>query len=139
MKKVLVKVKGTQGIDGENAVIELATEGTLREFDGDFIITYCEDPTQSGSKTKTQLTIQKNGSVILDRHGDLNSRLIITQGERNNCLYAIPQGSMTLGIYGKEVKNNMTSRGGTVKMVYSIDMNLQPLSDNEVEIYVEER
>lgn len=139
MKKVLVKVKGTQGIDGENSVIELSTEGTLREFEGDFIITYNDDPTESGSKTKTQLTIQKGGTVILERRGDLNSRLIITEGERNNCLYAIPQGSMTLGIYGKSVKSNMTLNGGSVKMVYSIDMNLQPLSDNEVEIFVEER
>ena len=139
MKKVLVKVKGVQGIDGEKSVIELATEGTLREFDGDYIITYSEDPTESGSKTKTQLTVQKGGTVILDRHGDLNSRLIITEGERNNCIYAIPQGSMTLGIYGKQVKCDMTENGGMVKMIYSIDMNLQPLSDNEVEIFVEER
>ena len=139
MKKVLVKVKGTQGVDGENAVIELSTEGTLREFDGDYIITYCDDPTESGESTKTQLTIQKNGTVILDRRGDLNSRLVITEGERNNCLYAIPQGSMTLGIYGKQVVSNMTASGGTLKMVYSIDMNLSPLSDNEVEIFVEER
>lgn len=139
MKKVLVKVKGTQGVDGENSVIELSTEGTLREFEGDYIITYSDDPTESGEKTKTQLTIQKNGTVILDRRGDLNSRLVITERERNQCLYAIPQGSMTLGIYGKQVKSNMTDRGGTVKMVYSIDMNLQPLSDNEVEIFVEER
>ena len=139
MKKVLVKVKGTQGIDGEKAVIELSTEGTLRQFEGDYIITYSEDPTESGCKTKTQLTIQKSGTVILDRRGDLNSRLVITEGERNNCLYAIPQGSLTLGIYGKEVKSNMTAHGGTVKMIYSIDMNLEPLSDNEVEIFVEER
>ncbi len=139
MKKVLVKIKGKQGLDGDESVIELATEGTLREFEGDYIITYSEDPTESGSKTKTQLTIQKSGSVILDRRGDLNSRLIITEGERNNCLYSIPQGSMTLGIYGKEVNSNMTSHGGTVKMIYSIDMNLMPLSDNEVEIFVEER
>ncbi|MBE6809454.1 MAG: DUF1934 domain-containing protein [Ruminococcaceae bacterium] len=139
MKKILVKVKGTQVIDGESAVIELTTEGTLREFEGDYIITYSDDPTESGTQTKTQLTIQKNGTVILDRRGDLNSRLIITEGERNNCLYAIPQGSMTLGIYGKQVKSNMSSCGGSLKMVYSIDMNLTPLSDNKVEIFVEER
>ena len=139
MKKVLVKVKGTQGVDGENSVIELSTEGTFREFEGDYIITYSDDPTESGNNTKTQLTIQKSGTVILDRRGDLNSRLVITEGERNQCLYAIPQGSMTLGIYGKQVTSNMTASGGTLKMVYSIDMNLQPLSDNEVEIFVEER
>ena len=139
MKKVLVKVKGIQGVDDDKTVIELSTEGTLREFDGNYIITYSEDPTESGNKTKTQLTVQKDGSVVLDRRGDLNSRLVITQGERNNCLYAIPQGSMTLGIYGKQVISNMTDCGGTVKMIYSIDMNLEPLSENEVEIFVEER
>ncbi len=137
MKKVLVKVKGVQGVDGDETVIELTTEGTLREFEGDYIITYSEDT--DGGKTKTQLTVQKGGSVILERRGDITSRLIITQGERNNCLYAIPQGSLTLGIYGKEVTSTLKDSGGTVKMVYTIDANLTPISENRVEIIVEER
>lgn len=139
MKKVLVKVKGVQGVDGEETVIELATEGTLREFEGDYIISYSEEATADTAKTKTQLTVQKSGTVILERRGDINSRLIITQGERNNCLYAIPQGSLTLGIYGKEVTSTLCDKGGTVKMVYSIDANLTPISENRVEITVEER
>lgn len=139
MKKVLVKIKGTQGLDGDEAVIELATEGTLRRFEDEYIISYSEDQTVEGSTVKTQLTIKKDNTVILERRGDLNSRLIITEGERNNCLYAIPQGSLTLGIYGKEVKSDMAESGGRVKMIYTIDMNLQPLSENEVEILVEER
>ena len=138
MKKVLVKVKGIQGVDGDETVIELTTEGTLREFEGDYIITYSEN-SADGVKTKTQLTVQKDGSVILERRGDITSRLIITQGERNNCLYAIPQGSLTLGIYGKEVTSSLCSSGGTVKMIYSIDANLTPISENRVEIVVEER
>lgn len=139
MKKVLVKIKGIQGLDDDKAVIELSTEGTLRRFENEYIITYSEDQTVEGSKIKTQLTVKDSGTVILERRGDLNSRLIITEGERNNCLYAIPQGSLTLGIYGKEVKSNMTEHGGTVKMVYTIDVNLEPLSENTVEITVEER
>ncbi len=139
MKKVLVKVKGIQGLDDDKVVIELATEGTLRRFEGDYIITYSEDQTVEGGKIKTQLTVKSDNTVILERRGDLNSRLIITEGERNNCLYAIPQGSLTLGIYGKEVKNNLTECGGTIKMVYTIDVNLEPLSENTVEILVEER
>lgn len=139
MKKVLVKIKGIQGLDGERDVIELSTEGTLRVFENEYIITYSEDQTVEGSKTKTQLTVKNDNTVILERRGDLNSRLVITAGERNNCLYAIPQGSLTLGIYGKEVKADLTERGGTVKMSYSIDVDMQPLSENEVEILVEER
>lgn len=139
MKKVLVKIKGIQGLDDDKAVIELATEGTIRRFEDEYIITYTEDQTVEGSKIKTQLTVKDSGTVILERRGDLNSRLIITEGERNNCLYAIPQGSLTLGIYGKEVKCDLRDSGGTVKMVYTIDVNLEPLSENTVEITVEER
>ena len=85
------------------------------------------------------LTVQKNNSVILERRGGLNSRLIITKGERNNCLYAIPQGSLTLGIYGKEVTSTLTENGGSLRMAYNIDANLTPISENIVEITVEER
>ncbi len=139
MKKVLIKIKGTQGVDGEQAVIELATEGVMRYFEDEYVITYSDEQTVEGSKTKTQLTVKNNKTVILERRGDLNSRLVITEGERNSCLYAIPQGSLTLGIYGKEVKCNLTEQGGYIKMAYTIDTDLVPLSENVVEITVEER
>jgi len=138
MKKVLVKVKGIQTVDGDETVMELTTEGTFRKFEGDYIITYSEEQ-EDGGKTKTLLTVQKNNSVILERRGALNSRLIITKGERNNCLYAIPQGSLTLGIYGKEVTSTLTENGGSLRMAYNIDANLTPISENIVEITVEER
>lgn len=139
MKKVLIKVKGVQGVDGDNTVIELVTEGTLRKFENEYTITYTEEQTVEGSKTKTVLTVQSDNTVVLERRGDLNSRLVITKGERNNCLYAMPQGTLSLGIYGKEVKSTLTESGGTVKMVYTIDANLEPISENTVEIFVEER
>lgn len=139
MKKVLIKIKGTQGLDGDNAVIELTTEGTFRQFDDEYIITYSEEQTIEGSKTKTQLTVKPDKTVVLEQRGELNSRLVITEGVRNNCLYAIPQGSLTLGIYGKEVKHNLDDNGGNIKMVYTISANMQPLSENTVEITLEER
>ncbi|MDO4607589.1 MAG: DUF1934 domain-containing protein [Clostridia bacterium] len=139
MKKVLIKIKGTQGADDEQAVIELATEGVMRQFEDEYILSYSDDQTVEGSNTKTQLTVKGDKTVILERRGDLNSRLVITEGERNQCLYAIPQGSLTLGIYGKEVKCNLNESGGRLKMAYAIDANLEPLSENTVEITVEER
>lgn len=139
MKKVLIKIKGTQGVDYDSSVIELATEGVMRQFEDEYVITYSDDQTVEGSKTKTQLTVKNEKTVILERKGDLNSRLIITQGKRNQCLYAIPQGSLTLGIYGKSVDCDLNENGGHIKMSYAIDANLEPLSENSVEITVEER
>lgn len=139
MKKVLVKIKGVQDPQGEGAVIELCVEGTLRRFEDEYIITYIEDSTIEGASVKTRLTVKKDKTVVLERSGELNSKLVITEGERNSCLYSITQGSLTLGIYGKEVKANLTESGGNVKMSYTIDANLGLLSENTVEIFVEER
>ena len=69
MKKVLIKIKGTQGLDGDNAVIELTTEGTFRQFDDEYIITYSEEQTIEGSKTKTQLTVKPDKTVVLEQRG----------------------------------------------------------------------
>ena len=52
MKKVLVKVKGTQGIDGDKTVIELATEGTFRHFEDEYIIVVNKPPLMPVHPTK---------------------------------------------------------------------------------------
>lgn len=139
MKKVLIKVKGTQALDGEESVIELVTEGILKQFENDYIITYTENETIEKARVKTRLTVKNGKTVVLERYGALNSRFLITEGERNSCLYTVSQGSLALGIYGKEVTADFNKNGGTVKMVYTIDANLEPLSENKVEISVEER
>lgn len=139
MKKVLIKIKGTQSDGQDNAVIELDTEGILKVLPDGFALKYQENQTIEGGNIKTMLTVKGNDTVILERSGDLSSRLIITEGVRNNCPYAIPQASLTLGIYGKEVNYDLNECGGTVKMVYTLDTNLQMLSENTVEITVEER
>ena len=38
MKRVLVKIKGIQGLGDDKDIIELSTEGTLRAFDDEYII-----------------------------------------------------------------------------------------------------
>ncbi len=139
MNKVLIKIKGTQENGDDKSVIELSTEGVMRHFEDEYVLTYSESQTVEGSKLKTQLTVQGGKTVILERRGDLNSRMVITEGERNSCIYSIPQGSLALGIYGKEVKCDMNEHGGYIKMAYAIDANLEPLSENIVEITVEER
>lgn len=138
MTKVLIKIKGVQGLGDTKDTIELKTEGVLRCIDNDYVITYTENQTVEGGTIKTKLTVMGNDTVVLERRGDLNSRLVIIEGKHNDFFYSMPQGSLTLGLYAKEVKVNLTEHGGTVKMFYTIDANNEPLSENEVEITVEE-
>lgn len=139
MKNVLLKITGTQGFESQNDKTELIAEGTLTVSENEFVITYDDEQILLGSKTKSKLTVKQDNTVILERVGELNSKFVITEGERNTCLYAIPQGTMTLGINGKKVINELTENGGRLKMSYTIDANLRTVSENEVDILVEER
>lgn len=139
MKKVMIKIRGTQGLGGEKDVIEFATEGTLRQVGGDYILSYLDGAVMNSEKIRTRVIASGEKSVVLERTGAIKSKLFIEKGVRNNCFYSVPEGSLTLGIYGKEIENSLSENGGKIKMVYTLDTDLKLLSENSVEISVEGR
>lgn len=139
MKEVIIKIKSTQGLDGEKETIEFSSVGEMREENGKTVLFYCDNATMEGASIKTSLTVSGEKSIMLERTGDINSKLLIEKGVRNNCFYSVPQGNITLGIYGKEIKNRLTTSGGSIKMIYTIDADMNPISENTVEIKVSGR
>lgn len=137
MDNVIIKIKGIQSIDGRSETMELTTEGKICTENGKIVLRYEEGEMMGECKVLTKLTTEGK-SVVLERNGDLSSKLIIEEGVRNSCFYSMPHGEFMLGIYGKEVKNDLTSCGGRLKMFYIIDTNLHPVSENMVEITVKE-
>lgn len=142
MKKVLITIRGTQGVDNDSQAVEFMTCGLLRKTaNDDYVISYDDDrilSEQSKKSVKTRLTIEKNDRVTIERGGDLSSRIVIEKGVRNSCLYSVSNMDLTLGIYGKTVKNDMGETGGSLSMTYSVDADLRPISENKVEITVKE-
>ncbi len=137
MRDVVIKIKGSQGIDQNDLeVIEFSTVGTMEKTDDGFVLRYEEGQMLGVGKVSTTLTAKGDDTVVLAREGALNSRLIIRRGRRTSCLYSIPQGELTLGIYGKTVDVRLDQTGGTVYLDYAIDTDLKPLSNNIVEIEV---
>ncbi|MBO4734505.1 MAG: DUF1934 domain-containing protein [Clostridia bacterium] len=139
MKNVIIRIKGTQGLGEDKSVIEFSSEGTLARSGEGFRLNYCEDAiTEGRGSIKTTLTAGKN-SVVLEREGAISSKLLIEKGVRNNCFYSVPEGNLTLGIFGKEVDVRLNGNGGKIRMVYTLDTNMQLISENTVEINVRER
>ena len=139
MKKVMIKIRGIQGLGDEKDVIEFTTEGTLRKADGDYILSYLDEAVIDNQKIKTRVIASADKSVTLERTGAVKSKLFIEKGVRNNCFYSVPEGSLTLGIYGKEIENSLSEDGGKIKMVYTLDTDLRLISENSVEISVQGR
>ena len=139
MKDVLIKIKGIQGAeDSEKDVIEFSTDGSMEINDGTVTLIYNEGQMMEGADIKTKLEASGDDTVIMERTGSMNSRLVIKKKTRNNCFYSTPYGSLTIGIFGEEIDNRLSGNGGTLKMVYSIDSGGRLISKNEVEITVRE-
>lgn len=140
MKKVLITIRGTQ--DGaEDEAIEFMTEGTMRKSDSDYIISYNDTQILGDTEkcgVKTRVMTHGDDKVVIERGGGVSSRLVIEKGVRTGCLYSIPQGDLTLGVYGKSIKNRITDSGGKLSMTYTVDADMRHLSENTIEITVKE-
>lgn len=138
MKDALIKIKGVQGIDGDTDIIEYTTTGRFGMKNDGFYMSYFESEAMGEDPIKTVVHIKGDDTVILQRSGGMNSRLVVEKGKRNTCFYSTPHGSLSIGIFGEAVINSLKENGGSLSMCYTIDSNSQLISRNKVEISVKE-
>lgn len=135
-KKALIKVIGKQRYDESgNDKIELTTIGTLEETEKDYILSYNEELEPHTAPIKTRLTVGKDEKrVELMRSGAFGSLLIIERSSRNLCTYATEYGDLLMGIYGKNIENEIGENKGKISFDYDIDINGALTSQNEVTV-----
>ena len=138
IKDVLITVVGIQGIDGEEDTVELTTEGRFGLRDGKYFLSYDEGQIVEAGRVKTKIFINSPDSVVLQRTGDISSRMEITAGERKSCFYSTPVGDICIGIYGENIELDLKENGGNINLVYTIDSDLKLISRNRVKITFKE-
>ncbi len=138
MKDVIISIKGEQASDENSETIELTTDGRFGEKNGSFLILYDESKMLGANRVKTCLYIKPDNSVILQRTGDIESRLIVEAGKRSVCCYSTSHGELSIGIFGEFVKTELSGNGGRISMKYTVDSNLKLISRNTVNISVRE-
>lgn len=139
MKDVIINISGEQGIDNDSDKIELTTVGRFGEKNGSYYLTYDEtEMLEVGGAVKTGIYIKPDKSVILQRTGSVESRLVVEEGKRSVCCYNTSAGELLIGIFGEKVKTDLTPKGGEISMKYTIDSNLRLVSRNSVKISVKE-
>ena len=139
MKDVIISISGEQGIDSDSDTIELTTVGRFGEKNGSYYLTYDEtEMLGMGGAVKTGIYIKPDKSVVLQRTGAVESRLVVEQGKRSICCYYTSAGELLIGIFGERVKTDLTPKGGEISMKYTIDSDLRLISRNSVKISVRE-
>ena len=134
MTDVLIKIKSAQGLGEQQEKIELDTLGKIEIKEEEAILSYDESEL-FGAKVNTFLKVSSD-MAVMERTGDYKSKLVIKKGERNNCFYSTPHGDLVIGIFGEEIKSKFGEDKGEMLLKYALDSNLQPISENTVEITV---
>ena len=137
-KDVFITIKGIQNVDGEKDTTELFTQGNFYQKNSNYYITYDESEATGFQGSTTTLKIEGSGKVTLIRSGTTQSHLIVENGERNVGHYGTDQGNLAIGVYAKQVSSSLTNNGGDLFFSYSLDVNSNLISENEVYINIKE-
>lgn len=139
IKDVIIEIKTEQTVDSSTDQIEFTTDARFGFKDGSYFVSYDESRLlEVDGEVKTTLFVKPDNSIILQRKGAYNSRMVIEKGVRNNCFYMTPHGELSLGIFGEKVFSQLNNNGGKISMKYTIDTGLQLLSRNSVNISIRE-
>ena len=139
IKDVIIEIKTEQSLDGQSDSIEFSTDGRFGIKDGSYFLSYDESGLLDiEGEIKTTLYVKPDNTVVLQRKGSYNGKMIIEKGVRTNCFYSTPVGNILLGIFGEKVLSNLNEDGGNIALTYLIDDDAKLISRNKVNISVRE-
>ncbi len=134
---VFIRIKGTQTVDGEEDVVEMATVGTLERLADGWQLCYPESEATGMAGARTCLRIQKD-RVHMERSGPHPSMLILEKNRRHHCNYNTPYGTIDLGTYASELECHLTETGGSLRFSYTLGFNGGISSAHTINITVQE-
>ena len=134
-KNVMLTIRGTQRIDGQEETVELLTCGQLARRNGSYWISYDESETTGFAGHRTTLHIETN-RVTMRRTGLTSSNLVIEKGARHQCAYDTGFGMLNIGICGSFVRSSLDDNGGDVDFGYSMDVDTALQAEQRVTIHV---
>ena len=77
--------------------------------------------------------------VTIDRKGPMQSQLLLQKGKRHQCIYRTIAGDLNIGVFTKTLENRLDERGGTLEVSYTLDFNMDLVSENRFFIKIEEK
>ena len=121
--------------DGEDEKIEFFTVGQYSRTENGYVLYYAES--DGIGYENSSVTITACGDCItVERTGEAASTLTVEKSVKHHCVYGTPFGDFTMGINTYEVENTLGDFGGRLWFKYSIDINNDFVSENEMEITV---
>ncbi len=140
---VSIRINGVYHADGDDEPMEaeLVTDGFMYRLNGHWYVSYVETETTGYDGCTTTLKIGDHAFpaedvVTLIRKGSASSHLIMQRGVRTLGSYNVYGNTMEIGVYTNDMEYNFDESGGKFHLHYTLDMNTNLLSENELTIEV---
>lgn len=135
----ILSVTGTQTIGDSSDKIQLKTVASYVARNGSRYITYKEyDAQNPDKKYRTTIKVDPNDIVTVMKNGTESHHLVLETGERHKCEYITPFGVIALGVYTEYVHVDLNDCGGDLTVRYTIDVESELASRNELHLKLEE-
>jgi len=115
--------------------IEFFTVGNYRQSKKGLVISYEENEGIGYENCKVNITADGD-CITIERTGPAASTLCVEKNIKHHCVYGTPFGDFTMGINTYDIDNTLSEVGGRLWFKYSIDINNDFVSENEMEILV---
>lgn len=132
----IISIEGTQIVDNQEETIKLTTLGTYLKKGHTRYIIYDEYENEDIPTSKNILKIKNSNYITLIKSNNERSRLILEQNERHQCYYVLDSYPMVLGVYTNKININLDDNGGTVEVIYTLDINSTVTSYNKIYIKI---
>ena len=131
----LLTMVSTQSVGIESDSSTLQSDAFYQYADGSVIISF--DEAADGQNVQHSIiTFIKDKLVTINRTGICNSEYIVQVGQTHPCKYELPFGSLDLSIYGKDIKADLSSQGGSLSLAYTIYTNGDIISNNTIKLNI---
>ena len=121
-REVVLSIRGTQTYDGQDPdVIELVTEGTMEFRNGGWDISYEESDLTGLAGVTTTFRVEP-GMVVLERTGNLRSKMVFRKGIPHDSLYQMAFGTMMMTVCAEHLYFDIVPDGGVIDLIYAISI-----------------
>lgn len=135
MKNVNIFIKSRASTENDCDESEFFTEGTLEQTADGIKLSY-EENAQIGFENSRVSVTAAEDRVVIERTGAASSVLFIEKGKKHCCVYGTPYGDFTVGTHAYEINCGLSEDGGTLEFKYSVDVNSEFISENELRLIV---
>lgn len=137
-KDAIIKIVSIRTTENGDDNFEMTVVGSVIHDGEKSVIEYVEENEETG-REETTITIIDSTTVNIMRVGQFSSEMSIEKNKRHLTFYRTPYGELTMGVYGNYVNWFRNGKNSVLKMKYSLDFNNDMVSENSMNIYIEEK